>query len=278
MVVVKLKGGLGNQMFQYAVGKRLAKNSKLLFDTDFYSINSISNEYFTARKFSLFIFKNIKIKIAKGLIKYLVKEAILPKTRKFIQSDENELIDLKKLNFSNAYLDGYFQNETYFKGIREQLLIDFEFPEVQESNIILYNKILADNSSVAIHVRRGDYLKPMVESFHGVLSITYYQQAIEKIKTSIKQPHFYIFSDDPDWCRKEFQSLKIHFTVVSNSQSMDWEDMKMMSKCKHNIIANSSYSWWAAWLNINEDKMIIAPNNWFLSAPIEIIPDKWIKI
>ncbi|WP_316759850.1 alpha-1,2-fucosyltransferase [Pedobacter aquatilis] len=278
MILVKLKGGLGNQMFQYATAKMLAKKTKLFFDNNFFDLHNTSNDYFTAREFSLHIFTKIKIIKANQILKYILKKTLLPGSKRIFQSEENEWIDFKKIAFSHAYINGYFQNENYFKEIRNELLIDFNFPEVQEYNLPLEQQITMEENSVAMHVRRGDYLKPHVESFHGVLPIDYYKLAVEKINKRVHAPHYYIFSDDPAWCEQNFKFLKTEYTIVSKPGNYDWEEMKIMGCCKHYIIANSSYSWWAAWLNKNPDKIVIAPRNWLVKKELDIIPAAWLKI
>ncbi|TCD07737.1 alpha-1,2-fucosyltransferase [Pedobacter frigidisoli] len=278
MVIVKLQGGLGNQMFQYAVAKSLAKNSMLLIDTSFLSKNKFTNDYFTARDLALTIFNNIKLIKCNKLLGYLVKRSILPRTKYIHQTENNEWIAFRQTEWTITYLDGYFQDENYFKKIRSQLLQDFRFQDVSEANKGLKFKIMPDRSSVGIHVRRGDYLLPAANSFHGLLPKSYYDAAVEKLEQLISNPHFYVFSDDPDWCRLHFQSSKHLFTIVSSTNSKSWEDMYLMSICKHNIIANSSYSWWAAWLNQNVDKIIIAPKNWLATTETNIVPKEWIKI
>ncbi|MET4083633.1 hypothetical protein ABIB40_003605 [Pedobacter sp. UYP30] len=283
MIIVKLQGGLGNQMFQYATAKSVASHSKVYLDTSFLEQKTQSNESFTNRKLALSIFENINLNKASKLLtwllknKYPLKNIISQRIVSVYQSELNEWIDFKSLKFSHLYMDGYFQNENYFSEIRDQLLTDFSFQQVSEANTAVEKKISSDTNAVSIHIRRGDYLKPAINAFHGLLPISYYQSAIKMIEETNNNVHYYIFSDEPDWCRQNFKFLK-NFTIVSNEHIKDWEDMYLMSICKHNIIANSSYSWWAAWLNNNPDKKIIAPKNWFAKTPIDIVPKEWTKI
>ncbi len=134
----------------------------------------------------------------------------------------------------------------------------------------------ADEKAVAVHVRRGDYLKPAINAFHGLLPIKYYENARVKLETTIDNPNYYIFSDDIEWCKLNFKFR--NSTFISDKGTANWEDMCLMSLCKHNIIANSSYSWWSAWLNTNPDKIVIAPEQWFAKQTSEIVPEKWLKI
>ncbi|RZK39288.1 MAG: alpha-1,2-fucosyltransferase, partial [Pedobacter sp.] len=227
---------------------------------------------------SLSAFPNIKCSSAGKLLKYIVKNAILPQSKYIYQSEKNEWVNFEDFKFSFAYLEGYFQSENYFKKIRQQLLLDFQFSHLSVNNQKFIAHIQSQVNSVSIHVRRGDYLKPYVEAFHGLLNLEYYRTAIKEIEKRINNPHYYIFSDDPEWCRNNFSFLSASHTIVSNQTSKDWEDMCLMSNCKHNIIANSSYSWWAAWLNKNQDKLVIAPQKWFTDTTIKIVPKEWITL
>ena len=136
--------------------------------------------------------------------------------------------------------------------------------------------------SVCIHIRRGDYVEDIITNqFHGVCNLDYYYRSIEYIASKIKNPYFFVFSDDPLWVK---QNLILKYPcdyIDQNFGKKDYEDMRVISKCKHNIIANSSFSWWGAWLNINPNKIVIAPKNWFKSKAIntkDLIPESWFKI
>jgi hypothetical protein len=285
MLIVKLQGGLGNQMFQYAAARSICGNKPVYFDLNFLSSNTTSTNTLTARHFELAIFNNIRLKTANRFMKPLIesrkvfyrylKRILMPRAVFICQTENNEFINLQAITSPAIYLDGYFQNEDYFKPIREQLLHDFKFPA---GNIEKKDAILEALNPVSIHVRRGDYLRPEVNAFHGTLPLSYYQQAKDKLEMQVSSPHYFVFSDDPEWCRLNFDFLGDKVTIVSEASANTWEDMYLMSLCSHNIIANSSYSWWGAWLNNNPNKVIIAPDNWFVSAKTDIVPLNWIKI
>jgi hypothetical protein len=275
MLIVKLQGGLGNQMFQFATAKSLGYKF-IYIDTDFLNSNKISGDHFTARDLELSVFKNINVKGANKLLKYLFKKNILFNAKYIYQSENNEFIDFKSYKAHHVYLDGYFQNEKYFTRNRSQLLKDFEFPTLSEINQPIARSILADEKAVAVHVRRGDYLKPAINAFHGLLPIEFYENARVKIEATVDHPNYYIFSDDIEWCKLNFKFR--NSTFISDKGTANWEDMCLMSLCRHNIIANSSYSWWSAWLNTNPDKIVIAPKKWFVKQTSEIVPEKWLKI
>lgn len=288
MILVKLQGGLGNQMFQYATARALARQKKIYFDLSFLKQNPVSTEYFTARKFELAIFSNLRIE--KGnhyLIKFLLtKNKLANIFKKYLfnpffkiesinDDNINKALALKKNNF--LYLDGYFQNPKHLNKIRNELLKDFEFPELPNNLSNLLNEVESKNS-VSIHVRRGDYLKPEINAYHGILPLEYYHKAVLKIAEKVEDPVFYIFSDDIEWCRKHliYSNIESHF--IDNENRQPWMDMNLMSRCKHHIIANSSFSWWSAWLNNQKDKIVIAPLNWYNEADTQIIPRQWILL
>lgn len=172
---------------------------------------------------------------------------------------------------------GYYQSEKYFKEITNIIRKDFTFPKpVDIINQKLINQI--DNTeSVSIHIRRGDYLN--IPNTQNICSISYYKKAINLILKNISNPQFYIFSNDINWCKQHLQIDKAIF-ISNNTGKNSFIDMQLMSCCKHNIIANSTFSWWGAWLNNNPNKIIISPNKWMndTNGTGDIIPNDWIKI
>jgi len=282
MIIVKLMGGLGNQMFQYAAARGLSDET-IYLDLSFLDRYSQSTESFTARKYELDLFGNLKAKKLNGFIarilchtgRFAFLKIFLPKRwNNFTVIGDNtiEVIDSKK----NYILDGYFQNEQLFKEKSISIKQEFIFPTETDNLASLSNQVKNKHNSVAIHVRRGDYLKPNIGKHHPVLDIEYYKKAIEYINSKIKNPFFYIFSDDPIWCESNFTFLNFGYKIIEKRYT-DWESMYLMSVCKHNIIANSSFSWWGAWLNKHEIKIVIAPKFWFpkLQNPAS---EDWIKI
>ena len=173
-----------------------------------------------------------------------------------------------------VYLNGYWQNELYFSNIRELLLQ--ELSPISSLNDVGYSCLesIKKTNSVSLHVRRGDYLN--LKNI-GVLDVDYYKQAVAYISKNLEKPTFYIFSDDLDWCKKSLGFLDDCIYVDRTETEID--DLKLMSCCQHNIIANSSFSWWGAWLNKNPKKTVIAPKSWLLNDPdsSNVILSDWIK-
>ena len=288
MTIVKLQGGLGNQMFQYAAARGIS-NEFIYFDHSTLEQNNSDTEHFTARNYELGIFKNIKAhKASSYQVKLFTDSSIFFKIPRFflkplfIKQKENEYILFpERFRFKFRYFDGYFQSEKYFKHIQKQLLSEFEFPPFDIKNESLKTQIINTPNSVSIHIRRGDYLKsPFIFDVHGVLPLSYYYNAWQILQSTYSKLSIFIFSDDINWAKAnlKFQKDNIHF-ISGNDSNNAWKDMALMCSCKHHIIANSSFSWWGAWLSNNSGK-VIAPDRWFNPANVnfnihDFIPNNW---
>lgn len=283
MIVVNLKGGLGNQMFQYAFGRALAIKNNDVFKLDTSSLDQakqIGNIY---RPFSLELF-NIEKDIATSSDITVCKKpkSLLSKIVTRIQStlhgDQSNLFKPEYLNQTgNLYLDGYFQSPRYFENIRTVLLDEFTLtsPLLEFGAKILEQ--IQSSQSIAIHIRRGDYQSnPIVKKQFGLCSKDYYLKAIGRIQSEIKDSRFFVFSDDITWVKNNL-NLPEGSVYVSNPELKDAEELSLMSACQHNIIANSSFSWWAAWLNQNPNKIVIAPTPWFdtINYDQNLLPSSW---
>ena len=292
MVTVLLSGGLGNQMFQYAAAKALAKwlNTSLAFDL--YALNKKS-QAITPRSFELDIF-NIDIPIKSTLKgKFLIKALpFIQQHRKFFQKF-GFFTDTYAILYQTAFealkgnitLSGYFQNEKYFEKIADELRSDFTFKyPLNDENENIASEILA-NESVSIHIRRGDYVSNKASTANFVTcDISYYEKAIATIKQKVDKPVFYVFSDDIEWVKNNLEFYESSVKYIDWNKGKDsYIDMQLMSLCKHNIIANSSFSWWGAWLNNNPKKIVITPTQWFRAEEKnklldDFLPKSWIKI
>ena len=289
MITVKLKGGLGNQLFQYALGRNLSliNETNLILDISNFASDKLRNyalgSFNIPNTVTLSNKSNLKNKFLYALgKKNLPLSRILKLQINFINEYKFEFNDNILQSPNNSFLDGYWQSEKYFNSIehtiRNDLLLNHEFSEAHKN---LLNEILNTNS-VSIHVRRGDYANnPTTKAYHGLCPIDWYVQAINKIKETEGNTHFFIFSDDVDWVKSNLKSTE-RITYVSNGAcGSDSDEMTLMSRCKHNIIANSSFSWWAAWLNNNPAKIVIAPSRWFSAKDIntnDLIPETWIRL
>lgn len=289
IIIVKLQGGLGNQMFQYAIGKNIEQhNNNADFKLD---ITAFKDDH--QRKYALECF-NVVQKIATPkeismFLKYKTKIGKFWSWYNRLIADKTRYIQERQFNFEplllslkkSAYLDGYWQTEKYFKDIEEIIRKDFTLknkPSVEAENWI---KKMEKCNSVSIHIRRGDYISNQkTNQFHGTCSLEYYREAISLISQKISAPVFFIFSDDMVWVKN---NLKIDYptSYISDNKIPDYEEMIIMSNCKHNIIANSTFSWWGAWLNNNPNKTVITPKKWFTAKKmntVDLIPKSWISI
>lgn len=272
MIVVKLMGGLGNQMFQYAAGRALAikHNVPLYVDESF--LKADPNGAYTQRKPELAQLKT-KLRTAGS------SELATFDGRNFFdlllmreKSVKNVLAEGDGFNteFFNVqppvYLDGFWQSEAYFKAIRDVLLEEFSPVGESGTKAQEYLSLIKQAHSVSIHVRRGDYISNAAAAgFHGFPGLGYYRKATELIQTQVKDCVFFVFSDDLAWCRENL-NWPGKFVFVDTKSELAATDLCLMKSCRHNIIANSSYSWWGAWLNQHPDKKVIAPRNWFATS------------
>lgn len=260
MVISNLKGGLGNQMFQWAVGKNLSikYGQKLFLDISYY-IQNPSN-----RKFELNKFQNLNYSLTDDL-------KLISNLPTVVEPSSFEFLNIH-VPVDGIRLDGYWQTENYFLDHKEEILKDFNISEETKNELIKRYPLVTKNS-VSIHIRRTDYVTS--NGFHPLQNIQYYNKALNIIRD---YENILIFSDDINWCK---ENIKLDNSIfIENNDNV--EDLHLMSMCNHNIIANSSFSWWGAFLNKNLNKKIIAPNNWFgdftgINTTL-ICPKEWIKI
>ena len=270
MIIIKCVGGLGNQMFLYALYKNfIKKNIEVYFDINDYKNYNLHNGY---ELDSIF---NLKIKYAENEDVERLKVNKKQYIKKFIRRINPDLISHKILHpylyneeifsLNNAYLEGYGQNIKYIKFVEKELREDFQYEVDSLDNINkkYIEKIKKDKNSVSIHIRRGDYIDndEAYKIYGGICEKEYFYEAVKKIKEKIENPNFYVFSNDIDWVKR---NLKLNnATYINHNNGTDsYKDLILMSNCKHNIIANSTFSWWGAWLNSNIDKTVIMPNMW----------------
>ena len=288
MIIVKIIGGLGNQMFQYAAGRRLShvNHTELKLDISgfpTYKPHSYGLSHFnikgdTATPREIAYFK--KYQRREGRIWFLYNRLIANESI-FIQERGFPLNARVMAPTKSAYLNGHWQSEKYFKDIDPIIREEFTVKnELGGRNKEVAEEIERTNS-VSLHVRRGDYVTDEAQSHIGTCDPAYYTQAVAIIGKKINTPSFFVFSDDMNWARKNIILNYPTIYVDHNNAFTNYEDLRLMSLCKHNIIANSTFGWWGAWLNNNSQKIVIAPQRWFLKDKWDtrdLIPDTWIKI
>jgi hypothetical protein len=285
MIIVNLKGGLGNQMFQYACGRALAlrTNSELKLNVfGLEKANLLGDIY---RPYSLSHF-NVKAGIAtEEDIRRIanpfgkLSKAIRYIKAKFIYNFYIHFVPKILKERGNVYLDGFFQSEKYFIDHEKEIREDLKPKSLSDLAINWINKARSQES-VSLHVRRADYVGH--KTLGNICTEDYYKRAVKKMRDKVKNPHFFVFSDDVAWV-KDNLNLPEATEFVSSKELKDYEELAIMSSCKHNIIANSSFSWWAAWLNTNTDKTVIAPSIWSRGKDgqrqtRDIIPSGWLRI
>jgi len=284
MIIIKIIGGLGNQMFQYSFYRSLqSKGINVYADLSDFEDYPLHNGYELERIFKLtvrtpskFILNLFKPNQTKWIFRKLKRVLDLKKTYRVEEMEFR--FDPSFLSDTNKYYFGYWQNEGYFRDIADQIKQDFIFPKIVDiENETILQKI-TNTQSVSIHVRRGDYLKDPL--LGNVCNLDYYEEAILNINSKTKDAQFFVFSDDVAWCRQNLKLENVSYIDLNKGKN-SYIDMQLMSNCKHNIIANSSFSWWGAWLNNNTNKVVIAPGKWvnnLASDDIDICPKNWIKL
>jgi len=295
IIITKLNGGLGNQMFQFALASVIASkhNSTILIDKNIFKLTEKKPGH-TPRNYELGIFGIDKPTASDKDIHYFEQLSLVNKIRRELHLNYPEICFEKNFSYDfklkeskpPVYLRGFFQSYKYLQGFEDMLQERFRFPEdsLDDINKNYLDKIKLTNS-VSVHIRRGDYVKDRItQEFHGNCTLDYYNDAIARINCNNTVCEFFFFSDEIEWVVREFKDLlfKKHF-IGHNKERNSWKDMLLMSNCKHNIIANSSFSWWAAWLNKNPKKTVITPKVWFSNPEKEndtndLIPKEWIRI
>jgi len=312
MVVSRIFMGLGNQMFQYAAGRSLSLHKKVPL-----KLETTSYERYDRRKFELNTFFTIDCEIASAeeVLKYQISQPVKRVWNKFFPKDKirflglpyeetgikrtllqvNELLSpsYKKRTYLEAeyhynpdffkapddvFLIGYWMSWRYFEKFDKEIRKDFTVRPGLVAHLIDIEREIRQKNSVSVHIRRGDFTTPGNLLIHGVIPVEFYQKAIAEVSSKTSAPHLYVFSDDIAWVK---ENLKTEFpiTFVSNEISKSAiEDFYLMTLCKHNIIANSTFAWWAAYLNNNPGKMVFAPEKWLNVAPYnyrDVYPLSW---
>lgn len=292
MITVNIIGGLGNQMFQYAAGRSLAihLNDYYKLDLNDFDRYALHNGYELKRVFDVPIEPTSpdELQSVLGLRRLPLVKKIL-RRRQFSFLRGQKFIVEPHFNFwpkffslnSSSYLHGYWQSEKYFKSIVKVIRGDFKFrkPLVGKS-LIVANQIDTINA-ISLHVRRGDYVNDSkTSSIMSVCDSDYYGRAISYMANKVSNPVFYVFSDDMDWVKRSV-CIDYPCVYIDHNKGLDsYIDMQLMSLCKHHVIANSSFSWWGAWLNPRAEKIVIAPRVWFRNGnnDSDLIPSEWVRL
>ena len=290
MVIVKLIGGLGNQLFQYAIGRKIAhiRNAELKLDISAF-------QTYKLHKYSLGAFNIIENfatpdDIARFKNKGAFNGLLSHFAEKWFIYFNGAVVYGRTFTFNrnifkvpkDVYLDGYWQSEKYFKDIETILRQELRIKLPLSGENAVMSERIGSVAAVSLHIRRGDYVSdPLTYQTYGVCSFDYYRKAVEIIAQRVKNPQFFVFSNESLWAQENLILDYPTTFVANNNADKNYEDLRLISMCKHHILANSTFGWWGGWLCDNPDKIIIAPQKWFNKSKYDtrdLIPETWIRI
>ncbi|HNX69539.1 MAG TPA: alpha-1,2-fucosyltransferase [Candidatus Omnitrophota bacterium] len=286
-IITRLFGGLGNQFFQYAAGRALAARhgAELILDNSLlkrrrwgvtYREYALDAYHVRGRKASALENKIIQRRVFRPF-DFLCNRGLMRSSYVYYREPHYEYDPGLFQIVDNAIIEGYWQSERYFRDVADEIRDEFQpvaplLPLAQECLAQIQQQ-----NSVSVHVRRGDYISKTGAAVYETCDAQYYQRAIDFVAKRVSKPVLFVFSDAPDWVK---ENLKSDYPMVVVSRLHSWpvyDDLRLMSLCRHNIIANSSFSWWGAWLNANPDKIVVAPSRWFKNGynTCDLIPLEW---
>lgn len=286
-VIVRLEGGLGNQLFQYAAARSLAlaTGRDLLLDTSAYRADRLRS--YQLDRFAIAARPLRRSDIPFFRLRRSRLGAILPRrarmeiVREAFPARVPIWPEAPVEGAGTPYLIGYWQSERYFAAIADTIRREVRVNAAPEGRNARVLDEIAAGDAVAIHVRRGDYVSnPAATAYHGLCGLEYYEAAIRRLAGSVPRPHCFVFSDDLDWVRTNLDTGH-PTTFVGHNTDTPWEDLRLMAACRHFIVANSSFSWWGAWLGEWPGKQVIAPARWFRAdhgGEGEIVPAEWLRM
>ncbi|GAB3979931.1 alpha-1,2-fucosyltransferase [Spirosoma terrae] len=288
MVISILAGGLGNQLFQYSFGFRLACQLQTPLRLERHLLDSrllARVRQYTARQYELDVFGIEQREASLADTLGGLGKALIPGfSAIFLRENAQTSLDVITPNISDVVCLGYWQSDSYFQpvsaALRNQLI--FRKP-VSEQTRRIADSIRAHSNATFVHIRRGDYVSnATANQHHGVCDVSYYRQAVKSLRDQVANAHLFVFSDDQAWVRQELANVLGSATFIDHNKTTDsWQDMYLMSLCRHGIVANSSFSWWGAWLNGETNRIVIAPKQWFANQPIaneRITPTYWHRL
>lgn len=290
MIVIRFMGGLGNQMFQYSLYRKfVSQGKKVCADLSYYEdekampfmllkafpqikLNMIEDEHYV---------ENMTLRHQNRSFITKVVNKIFPMSR-FMESDiEDNQYRSYYIKRKHGIFAGYWQSERYWNDIKEQIISDLQFNALDNQTAKKLADEIANTEAVSLHIRRGDYLEEDVAKIFGnICTLQYYENAINYILKKNKDVKFYVFSNDTQWVKENLKlENAVYVSDILEPNTSDWNEMCLMSLCKHNIIANSTFSWWGAYLNTNKGKIVIAPKKWSnISENKDICPKEWIRL
>jgi hypothetical protein len=297
MVIVRLIGGLANQMFPYAVGRSLAHRlgTELKLDITGFAVyrqkinlapRSYGLDAFSIQETFATTEEIESLKIGRRSLRSRAGKMLFgistPPPATYVKEKQFEF-DPEILQLTgDVYLDGNWNSYRYFEDIEETIRSEFTFKHPQSGKNLDLFKMIAATESVSLHIRRGDFVSnPKVNALYGTCDLDYYQRCVEDLAKRVEEPHFFIFSDEPEWVRGNLH-LPFAMTIIDhNGPDQAHEDLRLMSQCRHHILANSGFSWWGAWLDRRQDKLVYVPREWFKSSRYDtdtLLPSLWLRM
>lgn len=291
LIIFKVLGGVGNQMFQYAAGRALS----LKYEQPLWLDVSGFADYGLHQGFELQRIFNCTAEIVNETdMRRILGWQFSPCIRRVLSRPNMKAFRSRAFVVEpyfhywpgiksvpcDCYLMGYWQSEKYFLEVASQIRKDFSFRLPLENQNVELAKQINQVNAVSLHVRRGDYANiPKTTATHGLCSLDYYRASIRLVAEQVQQPHFFVFSDDIAWVKNNLKIEFPHQYVDHNHDAESYNDMRLMSMCQHHIIANSTFSWWGAWLNPSVNKIVVAPSRWFANQTDvpDLLPQDWIK-
>jgi len=308
VVIVRLKGGLGNQMFQYAAARALATARGVRLGLDLAAFDADPRRRFELDRLPISatvaspgaVFRltgRPQTRRQRALCRAaraLARMAGVPSQREFdllrplgvdrrVYTEPHFHFDPNFQSLpADIYLDGYWQSERYFAGIADELRRELTVGAAAQAEVRDLEAAIRSAESVGVHVRRGDYVtEERTAAYHGTCDPEYYRAAAERVREVAGRPHFFVFSDDPEWVRSHLAFLSPSTIIGHADRTRPHEDMRLLSLCRHAIIANSSFSWWGAWLSDHPGKRVVAPARWFSDPSIDtsdLLPPQWTRL
>jgi hypothetical protein len=289
-VIVRLVGGLGNQMFQYAAGRAVAARNQapLIFDLSWFGTDP-------ERQYALAPFKidaSVRMDQAQKDAKFSWMQRLTRRVQRklalagqglpvFSEKSFRYDADIESVS-APVILDGYFQSEHYFSSVRSLITAQFQLKEEAKGLTAEMLGLIRSSDAICVHIRRGDYVtNSEANSYHGTCSLEYYDTGLSEVSTGLKNPHCFVFSDDPLWVRENFKASMPTTLIDIHGTQQAHEDLRLMRECQHFVIANSSLSWWGAWLGTKKDKRVVAPKVWFKNNKndtADLIPSSWQRV
>jgi hypothetical protein len=296
MIVSELISGLGNQLFQYAAARALSLENKTTlkldrawFDADIerqtprqYGLDPfvLNPDFLSESERSFFLNPDSQNILNRVRLKW---NSLQPYYRQRVYKEPHFHFDANFFKASStSYLIGYWQSERYFGAFEKQIRKDFQFKKAPSGKNAEWAQQIEGSNAISLHVRRGDMVaNPEVVKTHGSCGLDYYLAAAAKISEGLHNPVFFVFSDEPNWCKENLNLAYPANYIDNNNADTAYCDMQLMSLCRHHVLANSSFSWWGAWLNPRSDKKVIAPKRWFADNSkdtSDLIPKGWHRI